>query len=848
MHDNQLFHLLHQKATLITPNTRLAQYFHTRYRNEQIAQGCAVFEMPKIFSYDSWLKDRWKKLGRKYYPEWALITNQHVHVIWDEIIREYNPDLFHLSGLIQEIKKAWKLCCAWEIDVNKEQFIHQGNMDTAMFFKCVTAYKKRLNENHWVDVESLPDRIQKIPSETKEILVMTGFDHLPTRIEKLFQHLGSETLTYDNQTRAKSIAKTAFVSEEEELNAVIEWVKKTPFLKKDDGSEKNRQYACIIPNITEKRKKLDRILRRYFHEQEYNISAGYIFSECTMISQALKMLALHPTTTELKDVYFLMESPYFGRDNEEVKRSKTMKAIHAWGNEALPLNRYIRILKENEVTLADHLESFFEFFHSAHYLKKQKPSDWIAVFQSQLEILGWPGIYGLNSQEYQTHQRWLALLNEYQQMDLLFEKVAYLKAVFLLKQMAGQVMFQPQKKEAHVHFLGLLEASGLQFDGLWVTGMNDDQFPGKIRLNPFIPHAIQRKKNMPHATPAVEIDFARSLKEHFMCGADEVMFSYLEQKNDSPAFESPLMKEITCIKSALKKVSLKKNENNLEYIPDSDNIPCMPDETIRGGTTLIQNQALCPFRAFAKHRLRAEDFESLDIGLNERVRGNLVHDALEKLWKKAQSLQNLLAYSEEDLKATIHESAFSAVQAFAWKKPDVLSDFLKNLEVLRLEQLLLAWLNYEKSRPDFMVDTLEKSKSLQIADLEIHIRADRVDRLPSGEKLVIDYKTGSLPSLSDADDRPENPQLLLYALSDPEIKAWTFAQIKPALPLFKGKSAQNLEIAGIKTVEWEIERSHWQTSLEALANAFIQGDHAVSPKKETTCARCDLQGICRIMS
>ena len=54
----------------------------------------------------------------------------------------------------------------------------------------------------------------------------------------------------------------------------------------------------------------------------------------------------------------------------------------------------------------------------------------------------------------------------------------------------------------------------------------------------------------------------------------------------------------------------------------------------RGGTTLLKDQAHCPFRAFVHHRLKCTQLDSPEAGISAMSRGDLVHLALEKIWQK----------------------------------------------------------------------------------------------------------------------------------------------------------------------------------------------------------------------
>lgn len=829
--NEEIFELLEKNGTLITANTRLAEYLKKTYaeqikKKHEFEGKPIVFESPKIFSYDVWITKIWQQLAL---PNLMVLSDKQSHVIWDEIIQaDHHCAFMNTQGLVNEVKKAWKLCCAWEIDITTTCG-GTGNIDAEKFYQWASTYKKHLKENHWIDKEMIPELMvsQKMNEAMVDHLIIAGFDHLPPIASRVFSCMSKKQWIYKNDHSAKVIHKAAFISEDEEINAFIQW---------SHGYEK---VACVVPNLNEKRKKLDRFLQRHFKEEEYNISVGYIFSECTMIAQAFQVLNLYTKLRqkkliELKDFYFILSSPYF--DGEE-RWADVMKAIHKIGNEALLWEDFLSISK-------DLAEGWVDLSVLHVDVTQLKPSQWTVIFQELLDRVGWLKSNELDSTEHQTQQRWLVLLEEFQSLDLIVELIDGEKALFLLKQMAGQTVFQAQKKKARIHCLGTLEMAGLHFDALWVMGMNDDQFPALPQLNPFIPHTLQRQRQLPHATHEVESTFSQELMKHFIAGGrEEVVFSYLLQKEDSPAFESPLIKSFVAKTMDSEKRS---NEEKLEKISDNQKLPCMPDEKIRGGTALIKNQALCPFRAFAKHRLKAEGLEVLAFGLQNHDRGNLVHSALESFWKKVKTQQQLLNYSETELTHLIQTIAWKTVEDFCRKKPEVLTKMLKKMEVKRLEKLLEKWMDYEKSRPNFSIASLEASSSLTLSTLELKIRSDRVDELVNGNKIVIDYKTGVLPSMGEHDERPENPQLLLYAVSDPSITAWAFAQVKPAQSIMKGRSAEDLEIPGIKKISWEDDYHTWKNTLTHLANEFLQGEHMVAPKRKAICDQCDLHGLCRI--
>jgi ATP-dependent helicase/nuclease subunit B len=181
-----------------------------------------------------------------------------------------------------------------------------------------------------------------------------------------------------------------------------------------------------------------------------------------------------------------------------------------------------------------------------------------------------------------------------------------------------------------------------------------------------------------------------------------------------------------------------------------------------------------------------------------------------------------------------------------------------SLEKQRLLKLLQEWIALEKERSPFIVATNEKSTTLTIGNLPLTIRIDRIDELANGEKLIIDYKTGKNNDINSwFSDRPEEPQLPLYALLDPDNTIGiSFAQISPGEICFKGVSRYALDIKGIKilsdikktvALSWGEQIKQWHTHLTSLSNDFYHGDARVNPKEPSqTCTWCALKPLCRI--
>ena len=101
-------------------------------------------------------------------------------------------------------------------------------------------------------------------------------------------------------------------------------------------------------------------------------------------------------------------------------------------------------------------------------------------------------------------------------------------------------------------------------------------------------------------------------------------------------------------------------------------------------------------------------------------------------------------------------------------------------------EILSHWLTHERNRTSsFRVVEMEKNQTLQVADLSLTLRPDRIDELEDGRRSVIDYKTRAPSKTNWLGDRPQEPQLPLYSLLDSTISGIAFAELPTnTLPKF----------------------------------------------------------------
>ena len=122
------------------------------------------------------------------------------------------------------------------------------------------------------------------------------------------------------------------------------------------------------------------------------------------------------------------------------------------------------------------------------------------------------------------------------------------------------------------------------------------------------------------------------------------------------------------------------------------------DERTRGVSTL-KAQSRCPFRGFAETRLRTEALDRPIPGFNERERGELLHDALERIWSVLMDSKRLAALGAGQRTDLLDRSVRAAIETLCRRRDP--GARWRERERIRLNAILGKWLELEALRAPF---------------------------------------------------------------------------------------------------------------------------------------------------
>jgi probable DNA repair protein len=444
--------------------------------------------------------------------------------------------------------------------------------------------------------------------------------------------------------------------------------------------------------------------------------------------------------------------------------------------------------------------------------------------------------------------------------------VSYPAALSRLRYLAWQSPFQPGPDDVPVQVLGLLESAGLDFDRLWVCGLHDDVWPAPARPTPFLSLREQRRLGLPHSSPERELAYARRVSARLLAAATAVVASHPLRDGERELRPSPLIADLPGMPVAAAALQAYDPRPAVAMLgrgalerPGEDAAPPLgQEEAGRGGSRVLQLQAACPFRAFAELRLGATGPPATVIGPDARVRGAVLHEALQRLWERLGSHAGLAGLDREQRSQAVVDAVQGALSGPTAERPGTFTGRFRALETERLRRLLLTWLECELAREPFQVVGQEVPLSTRLAGVPMGLRVDRVDRLQDGGLAILDYKSGQTGVADWLGERPEAPQLPLYALAWPEpVTAVMLGRVRPVGAGFAGLAARGGIATGVLDVRrfrgtsaldgWDGLGREWHRVLEALAEGYRSGRAEVDPRDgAATCRYCELQPLCRI--
>ena len=858
---------LRRGALVLTANQRAARMLRSAFDAAQKNAGHIRWDAANIRPLETWLESLWHQLLLDGADSRLLLNSTQQHMLWREIIAA-DPDLSTLRSvdvLAELASRAWRLLHLHAGSLDDADF--QTSTDTRAFSRWARQFARTCSRELFLTSAELPSALQTALTRhrlslTLSTLLLVDFDHHPPAHRLFLEALRKAGILVEETET--SVARTsgslhAAAEPHQEFHAAAVWTR-----ERLDGNP-TAQIALVVPDLASLKPLLERIFRERLNSASeaapplFEFSLGQPLAETGPGAAALDVLAWSLGPLSLDRISHLLLSPFLTAPGEldAVARFDAFDLRTApLLRPELSLDQTLSLLSRSGVapellgrlraTKQESMPSGLEQSYAAHAER----------FAALLDAAGWTRAVPADSVVAQIRRRWESALDELATLDFRQNTAQPTAAAALeaLTRIARLAIFAPQSRNAPVQILGPLELGGLPFDALWFLSADDRTWPARPTLHPLLPQRLQRRLGMPGANAADDDRNARALTRRIAHSAPEVVFSYAQRAEDSDRQPSPVLRDLGLAPAAIASPLPEPSPAPYLRIPEAADLPALPDATLRGGERVLKDQAACAFRAFAEHRLWSAKLATRNPGLDPRDRGSLVHRILETFWAELHDQATLRALPLSERHALLDQAIDQALERPGHQIRSAWDSAYLDIERERLRLLLRPWLELELERPAFRVQQQEQRLAdVALGGLRLNLRVDRVDDTKAGP-LILDYKTGAARPSEWLTDRPDAPQLPLYAVFNPSetLGGVAFALLRAGNDLcMNGFSDHASAVLSGKPAPMPRtlaeQREEWLRVLTRLASAFATGDTRVEPKSYPgTCQYCAQRLLCRL--
>jgi ATP-dependent helicase/nuclease subunit B len=843
--------------TVLAPNTELASALFDAVQRVHRDAGDEVWATPRVHDYSSWLREQHaqRQLSEAVAPR--LLSEVEERELWRMVIdrAQIGTDFLDPAGAARAARRARRTLFEYAIPIEALDAAHSE--ECAAFLQWNRAFEQRCSALGCVSADSL---LGGAGSPGGHIDWIESPQWRPAARRWLERH-GRE-LPPQRQVHAKSSIVKA-PSPAAELAAIADWARGK---LAEDGF---RAWICI-PDLNRRRAEVvdafdaalapQRFaLRGDLRDAPYAVAGGTPLADYAPVRAALELLAASVGAVSFVQFSALLRAPELQDSDAEAgsaarldvalrRRASNDADFAGWLDLA---DRVAAASQMAPVAAVQRLRAALQVLSQLQGARLF--SEWVAVWMGALQIGPWAFYRRWSSIEYQAAERFRELLAGLSLGDAVFGTHSRDSAQRILARAARETAFQVQTGVPAIWVSGQLLDPWLDYAGLWVSGCNDEQWPQPVAPVALLPVGVQRQYGVIPASAESQLALAIDLQSRWQMRADQCVFSLSDSGEGSSSMPSPLLPKIAPVDwTATPQPHWRKMQEKaprLESVWDEQAPPHARNERTRGVATL-RAQSRCAFRGFAETRLDAQPLEQPVPGFNERERGELVHHALQHVWTAlggSNALQTVGADAERSL---IDAAAARAIESVCQRRDPGRRWRLR--EGVRLRNLLTKWLQLERKRAPFVIEALEgRDQIARFGGLDFRVRIDRIDRLPDGARVLIDYKTGA----ADPDwrgERPDNPQLPVYALLAPQaLVAVAYAKVNAAECGFVAESergeifprTRQSDLEGMATFAELIQV--WSRRVERIAGEFADGRAEVAPTIKA-CQSCKLQGLCRV--
>jgi ATP-dependent helicase/nuclease subunit B len=315
---------------------------------------------------------------------------------------------------------------------------------------------------------------------------------------------------------------------------------------------------------------------------------------------------------------------------------------------------------------------------------------------------------------------------------------------------ADRVVRRPEVANAHLRIYGPLEARLTQSDRVIVGGLVEGVWPPAPRIDPWLSRPMRHELGLDLPERRIGLsahDFAQLL------GADDVILSHAAKVGGAPAVASRFLHRLEAVagearwnaavaagQKYVRYASELDRPDKVEPIPQPAPKPPLATRPLRLSVTAIEDWLRDPYTIYAKHILRLNPLDPVDMPLSAADRGSAIHDALGEF---TQTFATALPDDPVRALRGIGEKYFAPLmerpeaRALWWPRFQRIAAWFSEWEIARRANVAAIDAEIRGEIPIL----LDNERTFILS-----ARADRIERRHDGSFAILDYKTGQPPT------------------------------------------------------------------------------------------------------
>lgn len=841
---------------VITPDSRRAHYITAQYVS---AVGKGV-EAPQVFTLDEWLTIMFNSSTLDLNEQFLLSATQ-CNFLWESVIKRHEIDTeTPLRPLIRSLVRSDSEFTKWDLQRFMGAFALFSESENYLTWR--SEVREMASQRNYVLPVDLLDWLSQnaeAASFPKSVLFFGWLKNTPalTKLKTILEECGVKVGFYqEHHSHAHTLQLVRPSDDYNELTQAALWARaiatENPLAK----------IGIIVPQLNQKKSDLELALTTVLspeafwpgsksHEPPYNIGASNWLGDHPMVRVGLSLFRCMIGQHDISVWESILLSPYIALPH--TSRDQLHQFVKVLEKSRLSAWTSREIIRTAASSGYEDISSAISSITTLDFSGLKNTHGWSVCFQNVLNCWGWPGNEFINSHEYQVFTSIGEMLTQFSMLGSFTGEIRVLSAIRLLESCIAGSVYQFRSDAARIQVIDVMESVGFHFDYAFILGVDNQSWPGFSSGTAFLPVNLLKMAGAYGYVPSETTEFRLELCDYLKRIAPVVIFScpVRNKQGDVSVFPSVLSLPVLDLGTdASVKDGVTFLSERYKALPYNYDVPQ------KGGTDVLRDTALCPAKAFYRHRLGCTTRDQSYWGLDPRDRSRLLHIVCDLFWRGVHNSSTLRATPDDEIYRLYELAWDEAVLTVFHGRIFQLPNALITIEKYLSYKLFINILREDLNRPDFEIVATEKKETLLIKNLQLNVCVDRIDRdVASGMKYVIDIKKYKSTYSEWLGDRPDDVQLPIYATCTADTYSGAiFACLTPEASFYNGvcegssfgQVVSPQKIRGTNYETWDQLTEKWREVIHTLVTSFTSTDCTPKPKNKATCDSCAFNGLCQV--